>query len=184
MDDKQITAFLEQRDEAALSGIGQRYGAYLKKIAYNILGDVGESEECLNDVLMKIWEAQPPAPENLRSYLIMLARRSAVDILRRRTRQKRRSSEYSVSLEELGDTLLTENAPEAEVDAKALAECVERWLFGLSEEQRAVFLQRYYLCRQISKISESTGFSRSKLKSMLMRLRNSLKTYLEKENFI
>ena len=57
----------------------------------------------------------------------------------------------------------------------------DAFLRALSPARRRVFLLRYYYYKSIAEIAGQTGFSESKIKSMLQRLREKLRVYLEKE---
>jgi RNA polymerase sigma-70 factor (ECF subfamily) len=65
------------------------------------------------------------------------------------------------------------------VEQKVLAEAMHSFLAGLDEQQRSVFLARYWFMTPVKEISEKFGFGQSKVKSMLMRTRRELKIYLE-----
>ena len=61
---------------------------------------------------------------------------------------------------------------------------MNRFLAALSEEERVVFLCRYWYLDSISKIGGDFGFSDSKVKSMLHRTRAKLRAYLVKEGVL
>ena len=185
MQDQQIVELLWQRDESSLSQARQKYGGYLKKIAYNILGDFGECEECLDDVLLRAWNSIPPQrPEDLRAYLVMLTRRCAVDALRKRTRRKRRPTGYTLSLEELDAALSDGRTPEQEAELSLLASAINDWLSTLPPLQRQAFVGRYYFCDPVKTVADYLGISVTNAKTVLRRARLSLKAYLEKECII
>lgn len=185
MNDCDIVEGFLKRDESAIAAAREKYGRYCQKIAYNITGDIGDCEEVVNDVLLGAWNSIPPQnPEDLRAYLVKLTRRSSIDILRSKGRQKRRSNEYAVSLSELCESLPDGNTPEHEVDLRLLTETLNNWLKGLPTEKRTVFLARYYFSDPVADISKRLGYSIPKTKSLLRRLRLSLKKHLEKENIL
>lgn len=62
MRDEQIVALYWDRNEDAIRETSQKYGAYLSKIAYNILSDLEDSKECVNDTYLKAWNSMPDAP--------------------------------------------------------------------------------------------------------------------------
>ena len=185
MQDERIVELFLARDESAISEAKKKYDRYLSKIAYNILGDISDCEESLSDIYLGAWNSIPPQkPQDLRSYLAKLARRVSIDILRKKTREKRRASEYSVSLSELGDCISDRSDPEQDTDLKLLSSAINSWLLTLSPEQRNCFIGRYYFSDSIRDISAYLGISESKTKSMLYRLRIGLKEHLEKECII
>ena len=90
MEDSKIIDMYWQRDERAIEETDRQYGGYLLKIAVNILADREDGRESVNDTYLKAWESMPPhRPEVLRLYLAKITRRTAIDIFRRKTRQKR-----------------------------------------------------------------------------------------------
>lgn len=185
MQDKEIVELYLKRDEAAIEKTKSKYDRYLHKIALNILGDRGDCEECLSDVYLGAWNSIPPQePAVLQTYLAKLTRRGAISILRKRGRDKRRASEYSVSLDELEDCLSDKSTPEQEVNSKLLADAINDWLKTLSPQQQAAFIGRYYYADSIRDISGYLGLSESNVKSMLYRLRAALREHLEKEEIL
>ncbi|MBQ3569598.1 MAG: hypothetical protein IJA20_02870, partial [Methanocorpusculum sp.] len=104
MHDEKIVALYWERDESAIRVTEEKYGAYLMKIAYNILNDLEDSKESVNDTYLGAWNSMPPnKPSALSTYLAKITRRTSIDIFRKRSTEKRKVSEYSVSLDELGD---------------------------------------------------------------------------------
>ena len=71
---------------------------------------------------------------------------------------------------------------EQEADRAALSDALNRFLKNLPEEKRTVFLRRYWYLVPIKDIAEQCGMSESKVKSMLLRTRNQLRQFLEKED--
>lgn len=179
MDDKKIVGAIFERDERGLEALREKYSRYLMKIAYRITGDLSDSEEVLNDVYMGAWRAIPPErPDELKTWIAKLTRRTAVDVVRKRGREKRKC--YSQALDELSEAVPSGSDTESECDGILLAEAVNRWLGEIQPKQRRVFLLRYFFGMNISEISKTTGYSESKVKSMLYRLRGMLKKSLEK----
>ena len=69
-------------------------------------------------------------------------------------------------------------------DAKALADCINRWLAKLSPEDRKIFLRRYWYGEAVSTIAKSKGISANGMTQKLFRMRSSLKRHLEKEGIM
>ncbi len=184
MRDNEIVALYWERDEAALSETEKKYGRYLLKIAFNVLADFEDSEECVNDTYFKAWNSMPTLrPEFLATYLGAITRRGAIDQYRRKNSQKRVGSQYAVALEELEDCISAGNATEQEVELHILGEVINTYLKTVPEEARDVFVGRYYFHDSLEEIA---GYCRStvpRVKSMLYRLRKGLKAYLEEEGY-
>ena len=66
MTDSDIVELFIKRDEKAIVQVTEKYGAMCKSIAFNVLGNQSDSEECFNDILYKLWDSIPPQkPSNL-----------------------------------------------------------------------------------------------------------------------
>ncbi len=185
MQDQQIIELFFERDERAIGACRESYGSYLYKVAYNILGDRLDCEEAVSDSLLGAWNSIPPQrPDSLKAYLVRLCRRTAIDVWRTKTREKRRDSEYSVSLDELAEIIPAGGSPATEAELRLLGDAVGRWAAEQSEEQRSIFVLRYYYSEPVRSISKRLGISESKTKSALYRMRNSLRAFLEKEEIL
>ena len=82
---------------------------------------------------------------------------------------------------ELSECIPDENGVEKEIEEKELSRLIDGFLRGLPEDQRTVFIRRYWYMDQISDISLATGFSEGKIKMMLSRTRSKLRAKLTKE---
>jgi RNA polymerase sigma factor (sigma-70 family) len=184
MQDADIVALYWQRDESALRETEKAYGSYLFHIAYRILSDREDSAESVNDTYWKAWNSIPPhRPAVLATYLGKITRQRSIDILRTRNRGKRRASEYTRSLSELGECLSGGNTTQQETDLHLLAEAIGAYLAALSPEARNTFVGRYYFLDSIQEVAAYYGMSKSKVTSLLYRTRMGLKAYLEQEGF-
>lgn len=184
MEDAEIVALYWARNEDAITQTKTKYGAYLNRVAYNILADLEDSQECVSDTLLAAWRSMPDnRPKNLRTYLGKITRQVSIDLYRRRNRMKRYASEYAISLEELGDSFTDGRTPEDELNARLLTETVNRFLRTLPDEARNTFIGRYYFFDSVKNVARYCGMSESKCKSILYRTRQRLKVYLQKEGF-
>lgn len=184
MEDEQIVSLYWQRSESAIRETEQKYDRYLTKIAYNILSDHEDSRESVNDTYLAAWNSIPPhRPSVLSAYLGKLTRRISIDIFRCRNREKRRASEYALSLSELGDCVSAGNTTEDMVNVKLLADAIGIYLRLIPEEARNAFLGRYYYLDSLKEVAAYCGMTESKAKTVLYRTRQGLKDYLKKEGF-
>ena len=184
MEDEKIVSLYWQRDEAAIRETEIKYDRYLTKIALNILADREDSRESVNDTYLAAWNSMPPhRPGVLSTYLGKLTRRTSIDRFRYRSRDKRRESEYALSLSELGDCVSGGNTTEEIVNVKLLADAIGIFLRLQSEEARNAFIGRYYFLDSVREVAAYCGISESKCKTLLYRTRVALKDYLRKEGF-
>ena len=184
MQDENIVALYWERNEAAIEETKNKYEHYLFKIAHNILLDFEDSQESVNDTYLAAWNSMPPhKPSILSTYLGKLTRRISIDIFRKKNRQKRRASEYALSLAELEDCVEGGGTPEEDMEVKLLADAINEFLKTLPKDARSLFIGRYYYLDSLKEVAEYCGMSESRAKSLLFRTRCNLKVYLEKEGF-
>lgn len=180
MEDQEIVALLLARDSGGVRAAQEKYGALLRRMAGRILYDARDAEECVNDAFLRLWNAVPPhEPESLGAFLSVLTRQNALDRRRRLTAEKRGGTEYDLSLDELAECV----GGAEEVSTAALTEAIEAYLRTLSPEMRAAFLRRYFAAEPVREIAKALRCGESKVKSMLFRARNGLRSYLKKEGF-
>ena len=184
MEDRLIVDLYWARDERAIAETQTKYSRYLTTIAYNVVANSEDSEECVNDTYMRAWNAMPDdRPDLLSTYLGKITRNLAIDIYRKKSSMKRKDSEYSLSIDELDECISAGNTVENEVDEKLLSKAISDFLRGRSEEKRNIFICRYFYCDPIKDIAEKTGMKEVSVRSILMRERDALKEYLRKEGF-
>ena len=71
-----------------------------------------------------------------------------------------------------------------EAEQAELGRAVSEFLRGRKEEERTVFLRRYWYAESIQQAAGHMGWSVSKTKSTLFRVRNKLRDYLSKEGYL
>lgn len=170
--------------EDAIAASERKYGAYCRRIAMNVLGDDGDAQECVNDVWLKAWTGiQNAAPPNLQAYFAKLTRELAIDRRRRSHSQKRGGGELPVCLDELSECLPAQGDAESAFERKELARTLKEFLSELHPVQRNVFLCRYWYFDSEPEIAKRFGFSRTKVASMLHRIRKRLKSYLKERGY-
>lgn len=184
MEDEAIVSLYWARDEEAIVQTQQKYQSYLTTIAYNILADREDSRESVNDTYLAAWNSMPPhRPGVLSTYLGKLTRQLSIDRFRHRTRQKRGGSQYTLSLTELEDCLGAGDTTQEAVNAKLLADAIGIFLRLQSEEERNLFIGRYYFLDPLKEVAAYCGMTEARAKMLLYRTRLKLKDYLQKEGY-
>lgn len=185
MEDKEILSLFEARSEKAIEAIAAKYGRYCYMIAYTILRNKEDAEECVNDAYLRAWNAIPPFyPENLEAYLAKLTRNRSIDEYRRKRTKKAGSGEIEVVFEELQECIPVKGeTPEAVAERYAIHQILEQFLEKESVEERAVFVQRYWYMLSVKEIARMHRMSRSRVTSLLFRQRNRLKKMLWEGGF-
>lgn len=179
--DNEIIGLYMQRDERAITETAEKYGAYCNKIAYNILNDRFESEECVNDTYLRTWNSIPPTmPQILSAFLAKITRNLALDRYKTRKAQKRDGPE--ISLDELSECLGGRDISD-EIEISALGEAISRFLLTENEICRRIFVHRYFYQESIAGIAKFFRISESKVKTSLHRTRLRLAKFLGEEGF-
>ena len=182
MKDEKIVGLYFQRSENAIAETDKKYGGACRTMTYNILGSREDSEECVSDTYMKVWEAIPPSrPEKLGSFVLHIARNLALDLFRRRGTARNGSGYSSVSFDEIAECLPSPESVEGAADRRAVLAALERFLSGLSPDKRSMFVRRYYYCCTFAEIAADMHTTEGRVKMSVGRTREKLRAFLEKE---
>ena len=184
LSDEKIIEMYWDRDERAISETDRKYGKYLYAIAYNIVHDHPDCEECLNDTYLGTWNKIPPArPTAFQSFLSKIMRNIAIDRFRKNTAQKRVPSEMTVSLGELDECMAYQSDMEEDRMVRELAVMLNDFLAGLPKRRQFVFVCRYYYADSVAKIAEMLGLSEKTIRRDISQMKADLKAFLEKGGY-
>ena len=182
IEDPNILNLFHARDEAALDATKHKYGRSLHKVAYNILLNNHDAEECVNDTLHRAWEAIPPKrPEYLGAYLSKITRNLSLKRWRAAGAAKRGGSQADLMLSELHDVIPVAQTVEGSFEYTQTVQAINACLREMDTTNRVVFIRRYFFGDSIQDLCHQLKASESKVKSMLFRARQKLRAYLEKE---
>ena len=183
--DQIIIALLQKRDEKALELLRTEYGALCFQIAFRITGSCEDSEECVSDLLLNVWNSVPPQmPDSLRAYVTAIAGRIAIRKYEHTHRIKRGGTQFRAALDELAEILPADTHVEQEIEQRELTGALTAWLQTLPKDQRRIFMQRYYLSASVQEIAQKNQMGVSAVKMSLLRTRNKLREYLQKEGLL
>jgi RNA polymerase sigma factor (sigma-70 family) len=185
MEDSQIIDLYFDRDETAISETDLKYGHYCGTIAWGVLRNREDSEECVNDTWWKAWNAIPPArPDILSAFLGKITRNLALHMYEKNHALRRGEGEIPELIDELGEVLAAKDSTEDEaiqsVEESDLSEAINDFLGKLRGESRIIFLRRYFYMDSVEKIASLLNSTEGKVKMSLLRSREKLKKYLEK----
>ena len=180
MDDSGIVALYWARDEQALRETAQKYGPYCHTIAYNIVKNRQDAEECVNDTYVQAWNTMPPQrPCALRAFLGKITRNLAINVYRMSHTKRRGGGQIPMVLEELEDCF--SDGPEAALEAEELTRMLDRFLRQLPQKDCCVFIRRYWYVDSMMEIAGRYHMALGSVKSSLHRSRKKLKNFLEQE---
>ncbi|MCQ2456827.1 MAG: sigma-70 family RNA polymerase sigma factor [Clostridia bacterium] len=182
MDDNFIIDLYWSRDEKAISETSEKYGKYCYKIAFNVLSDQGDSEECVNDTYLKAWNSIPPErPSVLSAFLGRITRNLALNRYNYKTAQKRGGGRIESSLEELAECVSGSETPEDVLEGISVGRVINGFIAGLTQRNRNIFVSRYFYLESVSEIAEKYGLTEPAVKTALFRMRQALAVVLKRE---
>lgn len=182
MTDPELLALFQCRDERVLERVQAKYGPWCRSIARNILGSEPDVEECLSDCWLALWNAIPPAqPKHFQGYLGAVVRNRALLLRKRRAHH---GDTVSLATLELAACLSDKDSPERQAEAAELGRAMSDFLRREPPELRTAFLRRYWYADTVDETARRMGWSVSKTKSALFRIRKKLKLYLEQEGLL
>ena len=116
MNDQEIIALYWAKQERAISATAEKYGSYCHTIAYNILYDHFEAEECVNDTYLGAWNSIPPQrPNRLAAFLGKITRNLALNRYKRNHAAKRGRGQVEIALSELENCIPDVKGVEQEI---------------------------------------------------------------------
>ena len=184
MDDEQIIELFFARSEQALGSLDEKYGQLCRSLSFNIVNDSRDAEECVNDAYLSVWNAIPPnRPNPLLAFLCRIVRNISISRYRSNTAEKRKSN-YAVSMTEIEYSLRDPQIPEDKLNAKILSRAIENYLDAQTQENRVIFLRRYWFADSLRDIALRTGLTEKNVSVRLTRLRRKLKQHLQKEGLM
>ena len=182
MEDEAIVDLFWQRSEEAIVQTDRKYGRYCRAVAYNILQNEDDCDECLNDTYLRTWNTIPPKrPTFLSAFLARITRNLALDRQKFFQAEKRGGGQIPLVLEELAECIPGGTDAEEILENKAITEALNRFLRSLPQRTREIFMLRYWYLCCLKKIAEIMALRGSNVKMTLLRARHELKTLLEKE---
>ena len=84
-------------------------------------------------------------------------------------------------MEELDECIPAGARPEEIVEGKMLTELIEKFLLTQPRQKRELFIRRYWYMYSVKDAAKDMGIKVGTAASILQRMRETLKSYLEKE---
>jgi len=181
MDDSKIIELYWERSEDAIKETKTKYGRLCQHIVRNILHNAQDEEECISDTYFGVWNSIPPQKPNVfSSFVGRIARNQALKKYEYNSAEKR-NPEVLCSLNELEEVVSGVDSVESEFESRRIEKAIRDFLWHQDEEKRLIFVRRYWYFEPIADISKRSGYSESKVTSMLFHTRQKLRAYLESE---
>lgn len=181
MDDRGLIELYLRRDETAIAETDAKYGRLCFQLAYAVLRNRSDAEECVSDAYLSVWNSIPPTrPANFKAFLCKITRNLALKEYAFNHAAKRRA-DLDLSLFEL-EAILPDTSYQPGLGDESLGRQISDFLRGEKEDARNVFIRKYWFFDTVEEIASRYSFTESKVKSMLRRTRGRLKEFLLKED--
>ena len=185
MEDSKIIELYFARNEAAIAETDKKYGPYCHAIAYRILQNLPDSEECVNDTWLRAWNAMPPQkPRVLRQFLAKITRNLSLDRWRGVHAEKRGGVEAALALEELSECISTDGDPASQLELEELKNAIAAFLQIVPGRDRDIFLRRYFYLEKPEQIAKAYLLKKANVRLILSRTRQKLRDYLTEEGLL
>lgn len=178
MSDADIIGLFWTRSETAITELGNKYDRLARSVAMNILHDRLDTEECMNDSYLGMWNCLPPEkPQVLPAFFTAITRNLALKLYRYKSASKR-----NAIMEELTDLVTETPSPEEEINYAA--EIITNFLSTLDKPSRVLFMRRYYMGESVADAAKAVGITENHASVKISRMRTKLKKRLEEEGIV
>lgn len=182
-EDTYIIDLFWERNEDAVKLTEEKYHGLCYQVAWKILTNREDSEECVNDTWLAAWKYIPPKrPVRLSAFLAKITRGFAMSVMRKKYAAKRADThlaDISGEVEELN--VAVSGRLEEHMEEEELLAIINHFLEKLPARSRDIFIRRYWMMDSLKEISGRHGMSEGAVKQNLLRTKRKLKKELEKE---
>lgn len=179
--DEKIIDMYWERNPNAIQETDEKYGALLRNVAYNILSDALDCEECQNDTYFDVWNAIPSArPTAFSAFIVQIMRRTAIDRYRKKSSKRRVPSQLTLSIEDLENSICNSLSIEEAYEAKEIGKMVNDYVASLNDRQRYIFIDRYYMAESVEKIASDLAIPVKTAYLEIGKIKKGLRKYLER----
>ena len=178
MDERELIARLQKRDEAAFEELIRQYEKKVYTLCFRMCGNSEDAEEAAQDAFLALWRGidRFRQESSLSTWIYRLATNACIDTLRRR---KKQSGSVSLDDEELFvDAVDTSPQPQETVEHPEAQKLLQEGLSALPEEYRKVLILREIEGLSYTEIAESASIELGTVKSRISRGRSLLRNFL------
>ena len=179
MKEREIIELIVKGDELGLKALQINYSPLIRYIISPILKDTCEQEECLSEVIMKIWDKiqlYDPQKGSWNAWVTSIARNSALNRIRK--------VRPEVSFEDVPTDLpSSEPTPEEMLIKKEREQILSQALGKLSQNDRAIFYRKYYYLQSTAQIASELGTTERAVEGKLYRIKKKLRKLLGGDDY-
>lgn len=177
MNERELIARLQQRDEAAFEELIRQYEKKVYTLCFRMCGSSEDAEEAAQDTFLALWRGidRFRQESSLSTWIYRLASNACIDTLRRRKKQ----NAVSLDDEELFiDAVDPSPQPQETAEHREVQRLLQKGLLSLPEEYRKVLILREIEGLSYTEIAESASLELGTVKSRISRGRALLRNFL------
>ena len=165
-----IPDLIREHSDRGMEELLTHYGPLMRYIAWPILRDKHDMEDCLSETAMRIWEnigTYDGGKGSFAAWVTAITRNTALNILRRKNRHPAEEIEEN--------TASSDPTPEETVLHRELQRELKRALEYLSQKERNLFYRKYYYLQSTEKIAAEMGTTVRSVEGKLYRIKKKLR---------
>ncbi len=169
--DSQMVELILERNEEGIKLLQSKYGGLLQYIVGNILIDSRDTEECISDIYMIIWnkiESFDDVKGKFPTWLTVIARNTAINYKKRK----------NTPCDELSEELAAGSTPEESLLKREQTNRLMNKINSLSIKEQHLFYRKYYYLQSTAQIGAELGMTERSVEGKLYRLRKKLQRLL------
>ncbi|MDR2271884.1 MAG: RNA polymerase sigma-70 factor [Sphingobacterium sp.] len=170
--DYDLLTLFNTNDERVLIEIYDRYWDKMLAVAFNRLGNLEEAEECVQDVLCKLWKLRSTFSlqnEKLSSYLARAVRNQTFNVIYQNRQKRQKLAGYSQQ-EDVIDLI----SPERKLIIQELQQQIDVAIKNLPPQCQLVFVMNKNEGLTTKEIADKLNLSENTVKSHLKKAKKDL----------
>lgn len=178
MNEKELIARLQARDEAAFEELIRQYEKKVYSLCARMCGNAEDAEEAAQDAFLALWRGidRFRQESSLSTWIYRLASNACIDLMRRK---KKGAGSVSLDDEELFvDAVDPAPQPHEEAERRETQRLLQEGLLSLPAEYRSILLLREIEGLSYSEISATLDLELGTVKSRISRGRTLLRNFL------
>ena len=178
MNEKELIARLQARDEAAFEELIRQYEKKVYSLCFRMCGNAEDAEEAAQDAFLALWRGidRFRQESSLSTWIYRLASNACIDLMRRK---KKGAGSVSLDDEELFvDAVDPAPQPHEEAERRETQRLLQEGLLSLPAEYRSILLLREIEGLSYSEISAALDLELGTVKSRISRGRTLLRNFL------
>ena len=180
MEDSKIVELIYEREEFGLEELKKKYHNLLLGLSMSILKNKFDSEECVSDTYIKVWDHIPPyKPQYLKSFISKITRQISID----KYRANNHIRENENTIEDFECFVSAPHLTDEEFQETELVESINNFLKNIEPVTQVLFIRRYFMGESVTELSKKFKMNENIISVRLNRTRKKLKKYLEKEGY-